>query len=278
MSSHFSYWGGGRRPSSPPPSPLSTPLINDTPHLHHRNPNTDTLLITDTTLIHSTSAAVDTMPEQCVQSCTHHNHTSSVPHTSIAVNVAPSHSLSIHTFNTNNSIQSQQPPHPHRVPRRHTKDDHMTTDTTQEHRHSRKRGCNLIILQVNIKGIKNKLEELKLLIHDTHAYIITIQEIMLTPKANTFKVYNYIIVRAYRLHSLETTLHLLQQTYHRPSIHTTHNFIGIIIRIRMILFRKYKCKWCNKNELQIYNVEINLRGDYIMAIKMPLSCGHPLFN
>ena len=22
------------------------------------------------------------------------------------------------------------------------------------------------------------------------------------------------------------------------------------IRIRMILFRKYKCKWCNKNELK----------------------------
>ena len=46
----------------------------------------------------------------------------------------------------------------------------------------------------------------------------------------------------------------------------------------MILFRKYKCKWCNKNELKMYNVEINLRGDYIRAIKMPLSCRHPLFN
>ena len=37
-----------------------------------------------------------------------------------------------------------------------------------------------------------------------------------------------------------------------------------------ILFRKYKYKWCNKNEFKIYNMEINLRGDYIMAIKMPL--------
>ena len=26
--------------------------------------------------------------------------------------------------------------------------------------------------------------------------------------------------------------------------------IRIRIRIRMILFRKYKCKWCNKNELK----------------------------
>ena len=42
---------------------------------------------------------------------------------------------------------------------------------------------NLITMQVNINGIKNKLEELKLLIHDTHADIITIQETKLTPKA-----------------------------------------------------------------------------------------------
>ena len=42
----------------------------------------------------------------------------------------------------------------------------------------------LIILQVYINGIKNKLEELeelKLLIHDTHAYTITIHETKFTP-------------------------------------------------------------------------------------------------
>ena len=42
--------------------------------------------------------------------------------------------LSIHTCNTNNSTQTQQPPHPHMVPRqphRQTKDDHMTTHTSQ---------------------------------------------------------------------------------------------------------------------------------------------------
>ena len=90
--------------------------------------------------------------------CTHHN--SAIPHTSIAVTLAPSHSLtlSIHTCNTNNSTQSQQPPLSHRVPRqphRHTKDDHMTTDTTKGHRPSSKSEGNLIILQVNnINGIK----------------------------------------------------------------------------------------------------------------------------
>ena len=46
----------------------------------------------------------------------------------------------------------------------------LTTDTTQGHRPRSKSERNLIILQVNINGIKNKLEELKLLIHDTHAW------------------------------------------------------------------------------------------------------------
>ena len=32
---------------------------------------------------------------------------------------------------------------------------------------------------------------------------------------------------------------------------SVHNYnTRIRIRIRMILFRKYKCKWCNKNELK----------------------------
>ena len=76
----------------------------------------------------------------------------------------------------------------------------MTTDTPQEHRPWSRSEINLIILQVNINGIKNKLEELKLLIHDTHAYITTIQETKLTSKANTPKVHNFTTVRADRLH------------------------------------------------------------------------------
>ena len=89
------------------------------------------------------------------------------------------------------------------VPRqahKQTKDDHMTTDTPQRHRPSSRSDINLIMMQVNINGIKNKLEELQLLIHDTHAYRITIQETKLTPKENTPKVHNFTIVRADRLH------------------------------------------------------------------------------
>ena len=101
----------------------------------------------------------------------------------------------------------------------------MTTDTTQGHRPSSESKRNHIILSIN--GIKNKLEEIKLLIHDTHADIITIQVTKLTPIAQTPKVHNFTTVRNDRLHkqevgslhSLETTLHSLQQTYLLPSIH-----------------------------------------------------------
>ena len=54
-------------------------------------------------------------------------------------------------------------------------------------------------MHVNINGLRNKLEELKLLIHDTHADIFTIQETKLTPKANTPKVHNFTAVRTDRL-------------------------------------------------------------------------------
>ena len=76
----------------------------------------------------------------------------------------------------------------------------MTTDTPPGHRPSSRSERNIIIQQVNINGIKNKLEELKLLVHDTHADIITIQETKLTPKANTPKEHNFTTVRADRLH------------------------------------------------------------------------------
>ena len=125
--------------------------------------------------------------------CTHHHRTSFIPHTSIAVNLAPSHSLIIHTCDTNNithitvtatTVSTQGTP---RQPHILTKDDHITIDPTQGHRYSSESMINFIILQDNINGIENKLGELKLLIHDTYAYIITFQETKLIPKANTTK-------------------------------------------------------------------------------------------
>ena len=112
------------------------------------------------------------------------------------------HTITAYTHATQPTVhasQSPQQPHSqHRVlqqPHKPTKDYHRTTNTTQTHRPSSKNDRNLIILQVNINGTKNKLEELKLLIHDIHADIITIQGTNLTPKAKTSKIHNFTTVR-----------------------------------------------------------------------------------
>ena len=67
----------------------------------------------------------------------------------------------------------------------------MATHITQVQRPSCKSWRNFIIFLVNINGIENKLEELKLLIHNTHADIITIKE----AKAKTPKLHKFATVR-----------------------------------------------------------------------------------
>ena len=154
-------------------------------------------------------------------------HSSPVPHTSIVVTITPSHSFNIHTCNTNKQYNHRSNFN-HRIGLGYHNNliDRPKTTRSLEHKPSSKSERYLIILQVNINGIKNKLEELELLIYDTHANIIIIQESKLTPKANTPKVHNFTTVRTDRLHnvgmgslySLETTLHSLPQTYIRPLI------------------------------------------------------------
>ena len=84
-----------------------------------------------------------------------------------------------------------------------------------------------IILQVNIKGIKNKLNELKLLIHNTHADIITIQETKLTSKIP--KLHNFSIVSTDRVYKAGGELITLIRdnitftTTDIPSTIITHN-------------------------------------------------------
>ena len=79
------------------------------------------------------------------------------------------------------------------------------------------------------KRTQNKLEELKLLIHDTHADIITIQETKLTPKAKTPKIHNFTAVRTDRLHKAGGGLITLIRdnitftTTDIPSTINTHN-------------------------------------------------------
>ena len=81
----------------------------------------------------------------------------------------------------------------------------------------------------NINRLRNKLEELKLLIHDTQADIITIQETKLTPKAKTPKLHNFTAVRTDRLHKAGGGLVTLIRdnitftTKDIPSTINTHN-------------------------------------------------------
>ena len=154
-----------------------------------------------TTLISSTSPALDKTPEPHVPPIYALTATTPPP------DHIPPNILAAYTHATRTTVHASQSPqqlHPqHRVPRQphtQTKDYHRTTNTTQTHRPSSKSERNLIILQVNINGLKNKLEEFKLLIHNTHADIITIQETKLIPKVKRPKVHNFTAVRSDRLH------------------------------------------------------------------------------
>ena len=159
--------------SHTPPTPLTT-LISST------SPVLDKTSVPHVPLIHAlTATTLSPDPTPALPSPSH-------PHTLTAYTHA--------TQTTVHASQSPQQPHSqHRVlrqPLKQTKAYHRTTNTTQTHRPSNRRERNLIILQVNING----LEELKLLIHNTHADIITIQETKLTPKAKTPKIHNFTAV------------------------------------------------------------------------------------
>ena len=101
------------------------------------------------------------------------------------------------------------------------------------------RNIGLIILQVNINGLRNKLEEHKLLIHDTHADIITIQETKLTPKAKTPKIHNFTSVRTDRLHKAGGGLITLIRdnvtftTTDIPSTINTHNIELQMVKVHI---------------------------------------------
>ena len=163
---------------------------------------------TPPTPLTSMSPVLDKIPEPRVPHI--HAFTATTPHpdpTPALSSPSHPHTLTAHTHATQTTVHaSQSPQQPHtqhrvlRQPHKQTKDYHRTTNTTQIHRPSSISERNLIILQVNINGLTNKLEELKLLIHDTHADIITIQGTKLTPKAKTPKIHNLTALRTDRLH------------------------------------------------------------------------------
>ena len=156
------------------------------PHIHHRNPNTDSLIHSPLLLLRRpepytytfhtlhqllSSHAPHTLLTRQLRYThylnhvyhpqTHSLHSPQPPLPTPALS-SPSHTHTLSTYThtrqkTVYASQLPQLPHPHRVPRephRQTNDDHKTTDTTEALRHSSKRERNLIILQVNINGIK----------------------------------------------------------------------------------------------------------------------------
>ena len=191
------------KPNSLIQSSPSPPTLPRAKHIH-MSPTSPTPL---TTSISSTSLILSKTPKPRVPLIHALTATTPSPDPTPAL-PSPSHphTLTAYTHATQTTVQTSQPrqqPHSqHRVlrqPDKQTKDYHKTTNTTQTHRPSSRREKNLIILQVNINGFKNKLEELKLLIHNTHADIITIQETKPTLKAKTPKKHNLTAVRTDRL-------------------------------------------------------------------------------
>ena len=226
----------GKAQTHSPPSPPTPPRAKHI-HMSHTPP----------TPLTSTSPVLDKTPEPRVPLI--HALTATTPHpypTPSLPSPSHPHTLTAHTHATQTTVHaSQSPQQPHaqhrvlRQPHKQTKDYHRTANTTQTHRPSSKSERNLIILQVNINGLRNKLEELKLLIHDTHADIITIQETKLTPKAKTPKIHNFTSVRTDRLHKAGGGLITLIRdnitftTTDIPSTINTHNIELQMVKVHI---------------------------------------------
>ena len=127
-----------------------------------------------------------------------------------------------------------------------------TANTTSIHKPSSNNERNLIILQVNINGINNKLEKLKTLIKNMHADIITIQETKLTSKSNTPKVPTYTTVRADRPHKSGGGL----ITLIRDDITFTPTDIPSTINTHNIELQMVKVHLNNTKHITIANVYI----------------------
>ena len=150
--SRYSHRIGEAQTQASYPLTPSPPTSHRTKHIHNSH-TPPTLLIPHTTLIHSTSAALNTIPEPRVpptRSCPALNITipSLFPHQ----HCRHPHTLSQHTHMR---YKQQYAHHSHRTHRTHigyrdnltdrqTKDDHMTTHATQAHRLSSKSERNLI--------------------------------------------------------------------------------------------------------------------------------------
>ena len=219
-----------------PPSP-PTPLRAKHIHMSHTPP----------TPLTSTSPVLDKTPEPRVPLI--HALTATTPHPDPHQHCRHPRTLTL-SQHTHMQHKQQYMHHSHRNNRTHnighydnlTNRPRTTTGLLTPHKHTGqavKNERNLIILQVNINGLRNKLEELKLLIHDTHAAIITIQETKLTPKAKTPKIHSFTSVRTDRLHKAGGGLITLIRdnitftTTDIPSTINTHNIELQMVKVHI---------------------------------------------
>ena len=77
---------------------------------------------------------------------------------------------------------------------------HKQTTTHPLTNNNKPKDKNIVILQININDIRNKIEELKNLVHSTQPDIITIQETKLTHNAKTPQIPHYTTIRTDREH------------------------------------------------------------------------------
>ena len=82
--------------------------------------------------------------------------------------------------------------HTHTTRNSNTKHLQHNNPSTNKHHpptHKQQNDNNIIILQININGIRNKIEVLKKLVYDTQTDMITVQETKLTQKSKTTKTH-----------------------------------------------------------------------------------------
>ena len=164
--------------------------------------------------------------------------------------------------NTQQHTETSKPTHTHTHTKQHNITNHTNTPKTQNllrpnktpiiKTKSDKPETKLKILQININGLSNKIKELELLISETKADIITIQETKLTSNSKSPKIPNYTEIRKDRLYNKGGGL----LTYIKNNITFTNNEIPENINQKYIELQIITLHLSPKKTLKIINIYI----------------------
>ena len=162
--------------------------------------------------------------------------------------------------NTQQHTETSKPTHTHT--KQHNITNHTNTPKTQNLLRSNKTPIiktksdkpetKLKILQININGLSNKIKELELIISETKADIITIQETKLTSNSKSPKIPNYTEIRKDRLYNKGGGL----LTYIKNNITFTNNEIPENINQKYIELQIITLHLSPKKTLKIINIYI----------------------